>query len=149
MAGEYGYVIGVDAHTRTQTYAVVDTATGASTATGTFPASDTGVGQAITWMRRHTVEKVLAAVEGTPSYGEPLAPALQTAGIAVVEVKPPSRASRAGTGKSDAIHALEAARRVLGLPVEKQAAPRADGLHGSEGEGRRRRGGRRRACGDQ
>ncbi|MDQ0076324.1 IS110 family transposase [Arthrobacter oryzae] len=128
VAEEYGHVIGVDTHARTHTYAVVDTSTGACTATEPFPTTAAGIRRAIAWMRRNTNGNMLAAVEGTSSYGAGLARALKAAGIAVAEVKPPGRQARAGLGKSDPIDAVEAARQVMYREVDRLAVPRADGL---------------------
>jgi hypothetical protein len=109
-------------------YAIVDTSTGACLATGTFPTTAAAIGRAIAWMQRTTNGNVLAAVEGTSSYGAGLSRALRTAGIPVAEVKPPRRQARAGVGKSDPIDAVEAARQVLHRDVDRLAVPRADGL---------------------
>ena len=51
---------------------------------------------------------------------------LQTEGIAVCDVRPPKRASRAGKGKSDEIDAVAAARTALLSAEGTLAAPRAD-----------------------
>ena len=128
VAEEYDHVMGVDTHARTHTYAIVDTATGACLATESFPTTAAGIDRAITWMKRTTNGNVLAAVEGTSSYGAGLSRALKAAGIPVAEVKPPHRQARAGVGKSDPIDAVEAARQVLHRDVERLAVPRADGL---------------------
>lgn len=128
VAEEYDHVMGVDTHARTHTYAIVDTSTGACTATQSFPTTAAGIGRAIAWMTRTTNGNVLAAVEGTSSYGAGLTRALKTAGIPVAEVKPPHRQARAGVGKSDPIDAVEAARQVLHRDMDRLAVPRADGL---------------------
>jgi transposase len=128
VAEKYGHVIGVDTHAKTHTYAIVDTATGACTATESFPATAAATGRAIAWISRNTDGNALAAVEGTSSYGAGLTRALKAAGIEVAEVKPPRRQARAGVGKSDPIDALEAARQVLHRSAESLAVPRADGL---------------------
>lgn len=84
--------------------------------------------RAITWIRRRTGgERVLAAVEGTSSYGARLTQALLAAGIDFGEVRPPARSSRALTGKSDPIDAEAAARSVLGRPRDLVTEPRAAG----------------------
>jgi transposase len=128
VAEEYDHVMGVDTHAKTHTYAIVDTATGACLATESFPTTAAAIGRAIAWMQRITNGNVLAAVEGTSSYGAGLSRALKTAGIPVAEVKPPHRQARAGVGKSDPIDAVEAARQVLHRDVDRLAVPRADGL---------------------
>lgn len=54
-----------------------------------FPTTAAGIGQAIAWMKRTTNGNVLAAIEGTSSYGAGPSRALRTAGTP--EVKPPGR----------------------------------------------------------
>jgi transposase len=108
----------VDNHT----YAIVDTSAGACLAPESFPTTAAAIGRAIAWMKRITNGNVLAAVEGTSSYGGGLSRALRTAGIPVAEVKPRHRQARAGAGKSDPIDAVEAARQVLHQDVEPNKA---------------------------
>ena len=97
VAEEYRHVIGVDTHARTHTYAIVDTSTGVCTATESFPTTAAAIGRAIAWMKRNTNGNVLAAIEGTSSYGAGLTRALKTAGIPVAEVRPPRREARAAS----------------------------------------------------
>jgi transposase len=82
----------------------------------------------VAWLQRRTTGKVLVAIEGTGSYGANLTRTLQTEGIAVCDVRPPKRASRAGKGKSDEIDAIAAARTALASATGTLAAPRADGI---------------------
>ena len=53
-------------------------------------------------------------MEGTGSYGAPLARYLRRAGVAVVEVDRPNRQERRRKGKTDVIDAIEAARAAQG-----------------------------------
>lgn len=128
VADEYTHVIGVDTHARTHTYAVVETATGRLAAQETFPTSPAGLARAITWMRRRAAGHMLAAVEGTNSYGAGLVAALEAESVPVVEARPPRRAQRAGRGKSDEIDAEAAARAVLGQNTGRLIRPRAGKL---------------------
>lgn len=123
VAEQYSYVIGVDTHARTHTYAVIETITGRLIGHATFPASPPGIRRAVGWITRVAPGEVLAAVEGTSSYGAGLHAVLRGAGIPVVEVHAPKRADRQH-GKSDAIDAEAAARSVLGMDVVLLAAPR-------------------------
>ena len=127
VAERYAYVIGIDTHARTHTYAIVATATGARSACQAFPVTGAGLKRAIAWIRRNTTEPILAAVEGTASYGSSLTRALAAEAITVVEVKPPRKAARAGVGKTDEIDATAAAMSLLGADVERLLKPRADG----------------------
>ncbi len=124
VAEQYTYVVGADTHARTHTYAVVEAATGRLTGQATFPTSGPGVSRALAWITRTAPGPILAAVEGTGSYGAGLNAALMKAGIAVTEAHPPKRAERRH-GKSDAIDAEAAARSVLRLSVEALGTPRA------------------------
>ncbi|MEB0292695.1 IS110 family transposase, partial [Cryobacterium sp. 10C2] len=49
VADTYKYVIGVDTHAKTHTYAVVAAATGAVIDTASFPTTDAGTARAIAW----------------------------------------------------------------------------------------------------
>ncbi|MET1089608.1 MAG: IS110 family transposase [Arthrobacter sp.] len=128
IAEEFEFVVGVDTHARTHTFTAVHSATGAVVDTDAFPATSAGMDRAITWIRRRTGgQRVFAAVEGTSSYGARLTQALLAADIEVGEVRPPTRSSRALTGKSDPIDAEAAARSVLGRPRDHVTEPRASG----------------------
>ncbi|MBT2550819.1 transposase [Arthrobacter sp. ISL-65] len=128
IAEDFEFVVGVDTHARTHTFTTVHASTGAVVDTAAFPATSSGMDRAITWIRRRTGgQRVFAAVEGTSSYGGRLTQALLAAGIDVGEVRPPSRSSRALTGKSDPIDAEAAARSVLGRPRDQVTEPRAAG----------------------
>lgn len=95
VAEKYDYVIGVDTHARTHTYAIINTRTGARTGCEAFPVSGPGMGRAIAWIRRNTTNEIIAAVEGTKSYGASICRKFTEAGIAVAEVKPPRKQARA------------------------------------------------------
>jgi transposase len=128
IAEEFKFVVGVDTHARTHTFTAVHATTGAVIDTAAFPATSAGMDRAINWIRRRTGgERVFAAVEGTSSYGARLTQALLAADIEVGEVRPPTRSSRALTGKSDPIDAEAAARSVLGRPRDQVTEPRAAG----------------------
>lgn len=113
VAEKYDYVIGIDTHARTHTYAIIDTRTGGRTGCEAFPVSGPGLGRAIAWIRRNTTNEVIAAVEGSRSYGTSICRELTDAGITVAEVKPPRRQARAGVGKTDEIDATAAAMNIL------------------------------------
>jgi transposase len=68
---------------------------------------------------------VVAALEGTRSYGVGLARALCAAGLTVVEIEQPRRGDRR-KGKSDPIDAHLAALHALRLDASRLPAPRAD-----------------------
>ncbi|WP_434316000.1 IS110 family transposase [Leifsonia sp. P73] len=125
VADEYQYVVGVDTHAKTHTYAIVETITGRLISVETFPTTAAGLSRALSWIRRRTDGAVLAAVEGTNSYGSELIRALDAIGLPVTEARPPLRASRAGRGKSDPIDAEAAARSVTHHPIDTLRVPRS------------------------
>lgn len=122
---KYAYVIGIDTHARTHTYAVVNTRTGTREHCEAFPVNTAGMRRAIAWIGRCATGEVFAAVEGTRSYGSSITAMLSAADIPVVEVKPPKKKSRAGVGKTDEIDATAAAMGVLGKDTTELLHPRA------------------------
>lgn len=127
VAELFEHVIGIDTHARTHTYCLVHARTGAVVDTATFPTTKVGNGRAITWIVRRTQGSVLAAVEGTSSYGAGITAALVEEGFEVAEVRPASRSTHAHAGKSDALDAEAAARSVLGRAYDTVARPRQTG----------------------
>lgn len=127
VAELFDYVVGVDTHARTHTYCIVACRTGAVVDAATFPTSAPGLGRAISWVSRRCPAPVLAAVEGTSSYGASLTAALGAAGIEVTEVRPGPRSAHAHAGKSDSLDAEAAARSVIGRDHELLARPRHSG----------------------
>ncbi|GFZ98462.1 IS110 family transposase [Nesterenkonia alkaliphila] len=120
-------VIGIDTHACTHTYAIINTTTGAHAGCEAFPVTSAGMSRAIAWIRRNTGGAILAAVEGTSSYGSSIRRALHAEDVAVVEVKPPKKPARAGVGKTDQIDAAAAAMSVLGRDTANLLQPRDDG----------------------
>ena len=77
-----------------------------------FPTTGAGDTELLSWLKGFgPVARV--GIEGTSSYGAPLARSLRRSGIEVVEVDRPNRQSRRRTGKSDPADAVEAARAAL------------------------------------
>lgn len=125
---KYTNIVGVDTHARTNTYAILVSATGEVVDTATFPTSPPGLKRAAAWIdRRREPGRTLVAIEGTNSYGAGLTRALRATELDLCEVRPPRRTSRAGRGKSDDIDALAAARTVLGEQVKALLDPRTEG----------------------
>ncbi|MFF4249510.1 IS110 family transposase [Streptomyces sp. NPDC001822] len=104
-------ILGVDTHKDIHVAAVITTL-GASLAHQEFPTTAVGYRQLIIWAQSFGVVR-RAGVECTGSYGVALTRALHRAGIEVVEVNQPDRATRRKRGKTDAIDADAAARAVL------------------------------------
>lgn len=99
---------GVDTHLDLNVAAALD-GIGGLLGVESFPTSPAGNRALLGWLKSFgTVAKV--GVEGTGSYGAPLARYLRRAGVAVVEVDRPNRQERRRKGKSDELDAIEAAR---------------------------------------
>src|ERR671939_837303 len=104
-------VVGVDTHKDVHVAAVL-TALGVLQETKTFPATAAGYQALLAWAGRFgTLRR--AGVECTGSYGAALARHLRTAGIQVIEVNQPDKATRRRRGKTDTLDAEAAARAVL------------------------------------
>lgn len=79
VALTYRFVVGVDTHAATHSYAILDSI-GALLDEQTFPTTAAGIGRARDWIARRTdgdIDSVLVAVEGTGSYGAVLAEDLE------------------------------------------------------------------------
>jgi len=119
-------VVGADTHRDTHTLEITAT-TGATLATVTVDNTDEGSTRALAWIAEHAPgPRVVAAVEGSRSYGVGLARALGAAGVPVLEIEQPHRRERR-RGKSDPIDAHLAAIHALRLDADQLPTPRADG----------------------
>lgn len=123
----FEHVVGIDTHARSHTYCLLHARTGAVIDTSAFPASKAGNARAIAWVLRRSQGSVLAAVEGTSSYGAGITTALSEEGFDVAEVRPAPRSTHAHAGKSDTLDAEAAARSVLGRDYDQLARPRQSG----------------------
>lgn len=123
----HSFVIGVDTHARTHTYAIL-TATGQHLGTDTFPNTAAGRSRALAWAGRRSggVTDALWAIEGAGSYGAQLARNVSDTGYRVVEAARMDRTGRHGIGKSDPLDARRIAAAVLSLPVNQLRTPRQD-----------------------
>ncbi len=98
IAQTRSYVIGVDCHARTHTYAVINARTAEQIDCQQFPTTRAGLDRAIEWVgrRTHGDPTTLWVVEGTGSYGAQLFRAASNAGYDVVEA--PRMTRETGTG---------------------------------------------------
>ena len=112
---------GVDTHKHTH-HATVIGADGVLIASQEFPATSAGHSQLAVWFIAHGEVRAVG-VEGTGSFGVPVARSLQAQGITVVEVNRPNREARRRSGKSDVLDAEQAARAVLARTAT--AAPKS------------------------
>ena len=112
MAAKNRRVIGgVDTHKRTHHAAVISD-DGEMIASREFPATSKGHSELVSWIASNG-EVVAVGVEGTGSFGAPVARQLEAAGIRTIEVNRPNREARRRLGKSDILDAEQAARAVL------------------------------------
>lgn len=103
---------GVDTHLDVNVAAALD-GIGGLLGVEEFQTSPAGNRALLAWLKSlGTVVKV--GVEGTGSYGAPLARYLRRAGVAVFEVDRPNRQERRRKGKTDTVDAIEAARAAQG-----------------------------------
>ena len=108
-AGEV--VLGVDTHKDLHAAAVINPL-GVLLSSEIFPATAAGYRALLVWAGRFgTVRR--AGVECTGSYGAALARHLRAAGVKVIEVNQPDKATRRRRGKTDTLDAEAAARAVL------------------------------------
>lgn len=129
VADLYSYVVGVDTHAATHSYAIVNVS-GALLDQATFPTTPAGLRRARDWIGRRSegrLDSVLISVEGTGSYGAVLSGVLDEAGYRVVEAPTPRR--ERGRGKTDALDAVLAARSTLVMPLTTLRDRRAGQAH--------------------
>lgn len=131
VADHYRFVVGVDTHAATHTYALLESPSGRELGTETFPTTTAGLNRAVAWVGRRTggdVDGVLISAEGTGSYGAVMAELMSETGYRVVEAPPPSAKRLRGTGKTDTFDALTAARSTLVMDVNRLRDRRAGEL---------------------
>ncbi|HSS23013.1 MAG TPA: IS110 family transposase [Mycobacterium sp.] len=108
-AGEV--VLGVDTHKDLHAAAVINPL-GVLLSSEIFPATAAGYRALLVWAGRFGPVR-RAGVECTGSYGAALARHLRAAGVKVIEVNQPDKATRRRRGKTDTLDAEAAARAVL------------------------------------
>lgn len=131
VADHYRFVVGVDTHAATHTYALIESPSGKEIGTETFPTTTAGLSRAAGWIGRRTggdVDGVLVSAEGTGSYGAMMAEVLAETGYRVVEAPAPSAKRLRGTGKTDSLDALTAARSTLVMQLDRLRDRRAGEL---------------------
>ena len=130
VAEEYQFVIGVDTHAASHSFAVIAPATRAVGQEAQFPATAAGLSRAVAWAGRDagSPDVALVVVEGIGSYGAGVARAFTAAGYRIVEGGAQSVGDRRGTGKSDALDAVRIARSVIGTDTAQLREPRAEGI---------------------
>ncbi|MEV7649136.1 IS110 family transposase [Arthrobacter sp. NPDC089319] len=122
------FIISVDCHARTHTYAIIEASTRRQIACEQFPTTSAGISRALAWVARRTDGDMgcLWAVEGIGSYGARLARVVTDAGYDVAEAPRMNARGRRGLGKSDPVDAAAIGSAVLGLEESELRAPRLD-----------------------
>jgi transposase len=120
-------VVGIDTHRDTHE-AEIAHPTGMPITTCQVSNDSTGYAELLAWIVDHAPgPRLVVSIEGTRSYGLPLARAVTSAGLLVVECEQPNRRARRGKGKSDPIDAHLAVLTALRLDADRLPRPRADG----------------------
>lgn len=129
VSEQYRYVVGVDTHAASHSYAIIACPVGGLVDQQEFPTSPAGLARARAWVARRCGDPagVLISAEGTGSYGAVLARGFTQAGYRVVEAPTPARARLRQSGKTDTLDALTAAVACLRLDPAKLSDVRADG----------------------
>lgn len=133
VADHYRYIVGVDTHAASHTYALIASPSGEETGVETFPTTPSGLSRAAAWIARRTggdIDGVMVAAEGTGSYGAVLAEQLADLGYRVVEAPAPSAARLRGAGKTDSLDAITAARSSLAMRLDRLRDRRAGEMQG-------------------
>jgi transposase len=126
VSEKFDFVIGVDTHAATHTYALVAGGSGALLDSAVFPTTTAGVLRAQGWIdRRVATASTLVVVEGTGSFGAILTERLQAAGRQIAEAATVPARERRGTGKNDELDAMRIARAALGVAIKSLRTPRA------------------------
>ncbi|MDP9988783.1 transposase [Arthrobacter oryzae] len=122
------FVIGVDCHARTHTYAIIEVSTKRQVACEQFPTTSAGISRALAWVGRRTDGDMacLWAIEGIGTYGARLARAVTDAGYDLAEAPRMNARGRRAIGKSDPLDAAAIGTAVLALEESQLRAPRRD-----------------------
>ena len=102
---------GIDTHANTIHVAAID-AWGRELGDAEFPTTPTGYRDALTFLNSHG-QVIRLGIEGTSSYGMGITRTARDAGLTVLEVTRPERATRRRQGKSDPLDAYQAAHAAL------------------------------------
>ncbi len=125
VAEHFAFVVGVDTHERSNTYAIITTKTGARLDAAAFPNSQAGIASALSWiMRRCGQSRPLLVIEGIGSYGAALRRAAASQDIEVVEAMSYGSPRRRGP-KNDTIDAEAIGRSVMGVDQALLRRPRS------------------------
>lgn len=122
------FVIGVDTHARSHSYAILTAATGELIAAKEFPTTPAALKRALDWVARLTGGDLatLWVVEGAATYGARLARTATDAGYEVAEAARMDARAQHRIGKSDPLDAHRIGAAVLPLETDRLRHPRSD-----------------------
>ena len=123
VADQLDYVVGVDPHRDEHALGVVEVRSGVVVFETSVAADSGGYADALAVAEAYAPGRRAFAVEGTGSYGAGLTRFLTASGEQVFEVG--RLRKQRGSGKTDALDAVRAARAVLSQ--ERPATPRSNG----------------------
>lgn len=128
VAQTHPFIIGVDTHARTHTYAVLSATTGELLAAQEFPTTPAGIKRALSWAARRTGGDLatLWVIECIATFGARLARVAADAGYQVAEAARMDAKAHRNIGKSDLLDAHRIAAAVLPLNTDQLRCPRAD-----------------------
>ncbi|SNS00324.1 Transposase [Haloechinothrix alba] len=128
VAQAHPFVIGVDTHARTHTYAVLSATTGELLAAEEFPTTPASMKRAVSWAARRTGGDLatLWVIECVATFGARLARVVADAGYQVAEAARMDAKAHRNVGKSDPLDAHRIAAAVLPLSTDQLRCPRAD-----------------------
>lgn len=119
VAEQFTFVIGVDTHAATHSFALINATNGGNLAEAVFPNSPAGLDRACAWITRGIDENsALVVIEGAGSFGAGLAERVTNSGLPIAEPAVMPAAQRRGVGKTDALDAVRIARSVLAVDAE-------------------------------
>lgn len=128
VAEQYAFVIGVNTHAATHSFALINATNGGIIDQAVFPTSPAGLDRARTWITRGIdASSALVVIEGAGSFGAGLARRVTNSGLPVAEPAAMPAAQRRGVCKTDALDAVRIARSVLAVDITRLRTPRADG----------------------
>ena len=128
VAHTHPFVIGVDAHAKTHTLAILAAPLGELVDSAQFPTTHAGLQRALDWAARRTGADldVLWVIEGIGSYGAQLAKTAAQTGYQVAEAPRMNARANRGVGKSDPLDARRIAAAALPLETTRLRSPRDD-----------------------
>lgn len=128
VAHAHPFVIGVDTHARSHSFAILTATTAEVIATKQFPTTPAGLNRAVDWASGLTggALATLWVIQGAATYGPRLARTVTAAGFEMVEAARMDSRAHHRVGKSDLLDAQRIGAAVLPLDNDRLRHPRVD-----------------------